>query len=232
MKDFIHILFIEPNRKIRKYITKSLRENGYQVTPAFSGREGIRLTSALHPNVILLDMELPSVNSCNILRTLRAQSDIIIIVISDSTEEKAKVLALDLGADDYITKPIGPAELMARIRTCLRRSLVYMTNHVYLSGDLRIDFGKHQVTLAGETVHLTQNEYRLLSLLANNAGRILTYDYILRTIWGPYERNNRILRVNMTNIRRKIEKNPSQPEYVFTETGVGYRMPENEYGKT
>ncbi|MGN0401833.1 MAG: response regulator transcription factor [Acetatifactor sp.] len=232
MKDFIHILFIEPNRKIRKYLTKSLRENGYQVTPAFSGREGIRLAAALHPNVILLDMELPRANSCNILRALRAQSDFIIIVISDTTEENAKVLALDLGADDYITKPIGPAELMARIRTCLRRSMLHMANHIYLSGDLRIDFGKHQVTLAGEKIHLTQIEYRLLTLLANNAGRVLTYNHILSTIWGPFENNNQILRVNMANIRRKIEKNPAQPEYVFTETGVGYRMAENEYEHT
>ncbi len=229
MNDSIHILFIEPNRIIRSYIAKSLRENGYQVTPAFSGREGIRQTCALQPNVILLDMELPSVDSCNILRTLRAQSDVIIIVISESTEEKSKVLALDLGADDYITKPIGPAELMARIRTCLRRTQTYAAKRVYVCGDLIINFEKHRVTLENEPIHLTQIEYRLLTLLARNAGRILTYNDILNIIWGPYETNNQILRVNMTNIRRKLEKKSSEPRYVFTKSGVGYFMPENEY---
>ena len=135
-----------------------------------------------------------------------------------------------MGADDYITKPFGTDELMARIRTSLRHSHSNSLNKTYKALDLEINFEKRLITLAGEQIHLTQIEYQLLTLLAENSGKVLTYNQIMSTIWGPYvDNNNQILRVNMANIRRKIEKNPAQPQYVFTEIGIGYRMLENEY---
>ena len=163
---------------------------------------------------------------------VRAWSSLPIIVISARTKEQEKVHALDAGADDYITKPFGTAELMARIRAALRHSNRLdsdseLYKRPYVCKDLTVDFDKRLVFLNGESIHLTQIEYRLVSLLARNAGRVLTYDKILTQIWGPYiERNNQILRVNMANVRRKLEKNPADPQYIFTEVGIGYRMAE------
>ena len=165
------------------------------------------------------------------LEQLRGWSHVPILIVSSCNEEQEKVAALDLGADDYITKPFYPNELTARIRTALRHSRGNAHSQVYKALNLEIDFDKRILRLEGKRVHLTQIEYQLLSLLAENAGRVLTYNTILRRIWGPYaEENNQILRVNMANIRRKIEQNPAQPQYVFTEVGVGYRMLENENG--
>ena len=134
-----------------------------------------------------------------------------------------------MGADDYITKPFGNAELIARIRTSLRHRHPRTQGQIYRAKDLEIDFDKRRICLSGREIHLTQIEYQLLTLLAENSGRVLTYHYLIQTIWGPYaDSNNQILRVNMANIRRKIEKNPAQPRYVFTEIGIGYRMLESE----
>ena len=156
------------------------------------------------------------------------------IVISARNQEKEKVAALDAGADDYITKPFGTSELLARIRTALRHSNKMNLDSVnnqkpYRAKDLIIDFEKRRVFLQKQDVHLTQVEYKIVSLLAKNAGKVMTYDSIIADIWGPYaDDNNRILRVNMANIRRKIESNPGEPEYIFTELGVGYRMLEDD----
>ena len=154
-------------------------------------------------------------------------------MLTAKSEDSDKKLVLSVGADDYITKPFGTGELMARIRTSLRHSHAQTPGHVYKALDLEIDFEKRLLRLRGEEVHLTQIEYQLLTLLAENSGRVLTYSYIMNAIWGPYmDNNNQILRVNMANIRRKLERNPAQPQYVFTEIGVGYRMRENENGGT
>ena len=156
-----------------------------------------------------------------------------IIVISARNSESEKVKALDAGADDYITKPCGNQELLARIRTALRHRRQPMETEtktpMYHADQLKIDFDKRRVVLGEEEVRLTQIEYKLVSLLAENAGKVITYESIIKDIWGPHaDTNNRILRVNMANIRRKIEENPAVPKYVFTEVGVGYRMLENE----
>lgn len=229
MNSRINILLIEDDRNIGSFITASLSGNGYRVTTALTGREGMSLAASLCPDVILLDLGLPDMDGCNVLRQLRSWSSISVIILSARTTEQDKVDALDLGADDYITKPFGTAELMARIRTSLRHSRTAAPDKVYKAAGLEIHFEKRLVCIDGEKVHLTQIEYQLLSLLAENAGRVLTYKFIMNTIWGPYaDGNNQILRVNMANIRRKIEKNPAQPQYVFTEIGIGYRMRENE----
>ncbi|MCM1185016.1 MAG: response regulator transcription factor [Lachnoclostridium sp.] len=223
------ILLIEDDKNLNNFITTVLESNDYKVMTAFSGREGISLTTSFCPNIILLDLGLPDMDGLVVLQQVRSWSSLPIIILSAHMSEEEKVAALDMGADDYITKPFGTAELMARIRTSLRHSHKESPNHIYKALDLEIQFDKRKVLLAGKDIHLTQIEYQLLTLLAENSGKVLTYGYIMNTIWGPYsDDGNQILRVNMANIRRKIEAQPAQPQYVFTEIGVGYRMLENE----
>ena len=171
-----------------------------------------------------------------IIKQVRTWASIPIIVISARTQEQEKVKALDLGADDYLTKPIGTSELLARIRTALRHSNRLNTDsplykRPFHARDLTIDFEKHLVTLGEKEIHLTQIEFKIISLLAKNSGRVMTYDAIISNIWGPYaDDDNSILRVNMAHIRRKLEQNPAEPQYIFTEIGIGYRMVEDEAG--
>ena len=187
------------------------------------------LAASLCPDAILLNLGLPDMNGYEVLQRLRSWSNVPIIIISKNCEEAKKVMALDSGADDYITKPFGTEELLARIRTALRHQRPFMPDSIYKARELEIDFNKRLVLLAGKEIHLTQIEYQLLTLLAENSGSVLTYNYIMNTIWGPYiDNNNQILRVNMSNIRRKIEKDPSNPEYIYTKVGIGYRMLKNE----
>lgn len=224
----INILLIEDDKSISSFIATSLEGNDYKVTAATNGKEGLSLAASLCPDIILLDLGLPDMDGMEVLRSIRSWSGIPIIIISARTKEHEKVQALDLGADDYITKPFGTNELMARIRTSLRHSHPKTPDHIYRALDLEINFEKRLIRLDGKEVHLTQIEYQLLTLLAENSGKVLTYSHIMNAIWGPYvDDNNQILRVNMANIRRKIEKNPAQPQYVFTEIGIGYRMLEN-----
>ncbi len=230
MNPKINILLIEDDKSIGSFITTALENYGYRVTTAFTGKEGLSLSASICPDVTLLDLGLPDLDGIEVLKQLRTWSSTPIIVISARTKEQDKVQALDLGADDYITKPFGTNELMARIRTSLRHSRPSTHNKIYKAADLIIDFEKRLITLEGQVIHLTQIEYQLLTLLAESSGKVLTYGYIMNTIWGPYmDDNNQILRVNMANIRRKIEKNPAQPQYVFTEIGIGYRMLESEH---
>ena len=183
------------------------------------------------PDVVILDLGLPDMDGIKILKSVREWSSMPIIVVSARTHERDKVEALDLGADDYITKPFGTSELLARIRNAIRHVRAsYLTPEgmqtgIFRSGGMVIDYDKHRVYIDGADANLTQNEYKLVSLLGRYAGKVLTYDFIIKEIWGPnMKTDNRILRVNMANIRRKIEKNPAQPRYIFTEVGVGYRI--------
>lgn len=229
MNSKTNILLIEDDKNTCSFIIDLLTRNGYHATSACSGREGLSLAAANCPDVILLDLCLPDVDGCEVITGLRRWSDNPIIVISARETEHDKVQALDLGANDYVTKPFGPAELMARIRACLRHRRTGSSGRIYRALGLKIDFKTGIVSLDGEVIHLTHVEYKLLSLLAEHSGCVLMYRDIMNVIWGPYsDSNNQILRVNMANIRRKIEKNPAQPQYVFTEVGVGYRMRENE----
>lgn len=187
------------------------------------------------PDLVILDLGLPDMDGMEILRTIRSWSRLPVMVVSARTHERDKVEALDAGADDYITKPFGSAELLARIRTAIRHTRTRLENDrlaqtgVFKAGKLAIDYDKHRVFLDGKDVHLTQNEYKLVSLLGMYAGKVLTYDFLIRELWGPGAKaDNQILRVNMANIRRKIEENPASPAYIFTEVGVGYRMIEGD----
>ena len=177
----------------------------------------------------------PTWTAFDIIRAVREWTALPIVVVSARMHERDKVEALDAGADDYITKPFGTGELLARIRTALRHTHASATSDslsrsgLFTVGNLTIDYNKHHVLVNGENVHLTQNEFKIVSLLGKNAGKVLTYDAILKELWGPAAKgNNQVLRVHMANIRRKIEENPAEPKYIFTEVGVGYRMAEED----
>lgn len=224
------IMIIEDELSILRFMTSLLSKNGYKVLTATTGADALLLIESHCPDLVILDLGLPDVDGINILRTLRSWSSMPVIVVSARTMEKDKVLALDLEADDYITKPFGTEEFLARIRMALRHARKGSSEEVLSQGlysvrDLVIDYNKHRVMLRGEIINLTQAEYRIVALLGQYAGKVLTYDFIMKELWGPRAgKDNRILRVNMANIRRKIEKNPAKPEYLFTEIGVGYRI--------
>lgn len=230
MNNKVKILVVEDEESISNFISTTLKANEYIVITARTGKEALSMIPSHCPDVVLLDLGLPDLDGMEVLQKIREWSNIPIVVVSARTEEADKVSALDLGADDYIAKPFGTSELLARIRTALRHSIKGMPNtaqDVFELRGLKINFDKRQVTVDGKDVHLTQIEFKLVSLLAKSAGRVLTYDSIITELWGPYAvKDNQILRVNMANIRRKLEKNPAQPQYIFTEVGVGYRMAE------
>lgn len=228
-----YLVLIEDEKNICNFMATTLTAHGYKVSTAPTAKAGISLITSGCPDLILLDLGLPDMDGMEVIKKLRSWTPVPIIVISARTNEHEKARALDWGADDYITKPFGTVELLARIRTSLRHSsqMQDMSSNEpkpYHCKDLTIHFENHVVTLDGKAIHLTQIEYKLLTLLAKNSGKVLTYTYLMEKIWGPYtDNNNQILRVNMANIRRKLEKNPGEPNYIFTEIGVGYRMVED-----
>ena len=230
----VSVLIIEDEKSICDFISKTLSGSGYKVITAANGRDGMALITSSLPDLVLLDLGLPDMDGIEIIKQTRKWSSMPIIVISARTQEKEKVKALDAGADDYITKPFGTNELLARIRTAIRHNNRLAnddtnSNRPYSAEGRVIDFEKRRVILDGKEIHLTRVEYKIVSLLAKNSGKVLTYDSLIDQVWGPYaDDNNRILRVNMANIRRKIEENPGEPKYIFTELGVGYRMLEDE----
>lgn len=225
------VLVIEDDKSIRNFFRTVLEANNYDVLIATTGAEGYSMVTSQCPDVMILDLGLPDMDGMTILKNVRQWSSMPVLVVSARTHEKDKVAALDAGADDYITKPFGTSELLARVRTAIRhaRATVLtaegMQTGQFRAGDLLIDYDKHRVYVGDRDVNLTQNEYKIVSLLGKYAGKVLTYDFIIKEIWGPNMQNdNRILRVNMANIRRKMENNPAQPRYIFTEVGVGYRI--------
>ena len=229
MLNKIKIMIIEDEDAISNFIATTLKANTYAPLVARSASEALSMIPSHCPDLILLDLGLPDMDGIEILKKIREWSSTPVIVVSARGEESDKVEALDLGADDYIAKPFGTSELLARIRTALRHSMKNTsgtsTADIFRTKGLMIDFDKRLVSVDGKDVHLTQIEFKIVSLLAKSAGRVLTYDFIITELWGPYAvKDNQILRVNMANIRRKLEKNPASPEYIFTEGGVGYRM--------
>lgn len=227
MHDRLQILIVEDEQLICNFLSALLGGNGYHILTAKNGREAISLAASHSPDLILLDLGLPDKDGLQIIQEIRSWSDIPIIVVSARQEEKEKVLALDAGANDYVTKPFGNSELLARIRTAIRLHSRFASSHVdsvFRIGDLCVDDDRRQVRIAGRPVHLTPIEYKIVHFLSQNAGRVLTHDQIIRHVWGPYASDSQILRVNMANIRRKLEPNPADPMYILTEVGVGYRM--------
>ena len=229
------IIIVEDDPGISKYLQAALRSHEYDTLLAPDGKTALEMIASHCPDIIILDLGLPDMDGMQILRRVRAWSKIPIVVVSARSHEQDKVAALDAGADDYLTKPFGTEELLARIRAAVRHTRTPIGSEsvantgIFKAGDLTIDYAKHRVFVAGRDAMLTQNEYKLVSLLGLHAGKVLTYDYLIRELWGPSAKSdNQILRVNMANIRRKIERNPAQPMYIFTEVGVGYRMIEGD----
>lgn len=225
------IVIVEDEKAIRNIMKMVFEANRFHVYSAQDGSEAMMLITSKCPDVIILDLGLPDMDGLKIIQNVRQWSEVPIIVVSARSLERDKVNALELGADDYITKPFGTAELLARVNTAIRHCVSTRSSNGFKQqndfqiGELTVDFKKKRVLINNEDVHLTQNEYKIVSLLAHNAGKILTYDFIIKNIWGPnLQSDNQILRVNMANIRRKIEKNTAVPEYIMTEIGIGYRM--------
>ena len=213
------VLIVEDEQSISSFISMILTANGYDTIIVNTGEEALTMISSHCPDLIVLDLGLPDMDGLEVLRSVRKWSSLPIVVVSARNHERDKVEALDYGADDYLVKPFG---------TSLSNPEIAQSGR-FTTGDLVIDYDKHQVLIHGENARLTANEYRIVSLLGKYAGKVLTYDFIIKELWGPKAKNdNQILRVNMANIRRKIEENPGQPKYIFTEVGVGYRMREGD----
>jgi two-component system, OmpR family, KDP operon response regulator KdpE len=220
------VLVVEDEQPIRRFLRASLTEQGYRVVEASTGEEGIKLAAGQPPDLVILDLGLPGLDGQDVLRRLREWLTAPILILSARDQEKQKVEALDAGADDYLTKPFGLGELLARMRTAVRHARPQTNEGTALQvGDLRIDLAARTVTLAGEPVHLTPLEYKLLVLLMRNAGKVLTHRYLLREVWGPHDvHEHHYLRVFVATLRRKIEPDSTQPRYILTEQGVGYRF--------
>lgn len=227
-----YVLIVEDEKNIRGLMQTILTSNGYGVLTAKTGEEAMMLLTSHCPDLVLLDLGLPDLDGQDFIAGVRRWSQVPIIVVSARTHERDKVLSLDLGADDYVTKPFGTSELLARVRAALRHASRHASisrSEVYRCKGLIVDWTRRRVILQGEDIHLTQNEYKIVAFLARYSGKVLTYDQIMQQVWGPNAvGDNRILRVNMANIRRKLESNPAEPQYIFTEIGVGYRMAESE----
>jgi len=221
----VNVVLIEDDRHIRRYVRASLEREAMRVFEADTGQEGLAIAATARPDLVIVDLGLPDIDGQDVIRQLRGWSSVPVIVLSGRTREEEKVGALDAGADDYLTKPFGVAELMARIRAQLRRQERCMTaDSAKVSfGAVTVDLTTRSVLRDGESVHLTAIEYRLLVALVRHAGRVLTHRQLLEEVWGPaHAENANYLRIYMANLRHKLEREPARPEYIVTETGVGY----------
>ena len=222
------VLVIEDEPQMMRFLRPALQGHGYRMVEATSGRAGITEAATRSPDLVLLDLGLPDIDGLEVTRRLREWSQVPIVVVSARGQEDDKVAALDAGADDYVTKPFGVRELLARLRVALRRTARTAPGEPRLTlGDLEIDLDLRRVSKAGEAVHLTPIEYRLVAELARNLGRVLTHSHLLRQVWGPgHAQDSHYLRVYMTQLRRKLEADPARPRFLITEAGVGYRLVE------
>ncbi len=219
------ILVIDDEKQIRRLLKVALTGHGYEVEEAACGLDGLNKATAYRPDLIILDLGLPDMNGLDVIRQLREWSRIPVIILSVKEHESDKITALDAGADDYVTKPFGMGELLARIRAALRHVAGAGDEPVLKFSDLVIDMARRRVTVNGMEIKLTPTEYDLMKNLAVHAGKVLTHRQLLRTIWGPsYENDTHYLRVYIGQLRRKIENDPSRPRHIITEPGVGYRL--------
>lgn len=223
----VTVVLIEDEKQIRRFVRTSLETVGMVVHDAETGKQGLIEAATRKPDLVIVDLGLPDTDGLDVIRDLRGWTDMPVIVLSARTREDEKVAALDAGADDYLTKPFGVSELLARIRAHLRRR-----NHGGASesplvrfGEVEVDLGLRRVSRDGVPVHLTPIEYRLLAALVRHAGRVLTHRQLLRDVWGPsHVESSHYLRIYMAHLRQKLERDPTQPEHIVTETGVGYRL--------
>lgn len=220
-------LIVEDERQIRHFVRTALEAEGWQVHEAGSVKQGLVEAGTRRPDLVIADLGLPDGDGIDMIRELRHWSSVSVIVLSARYEETEKVRALDAGADDFITKPFGVAELLARVRANRRRQQAARTDasEIFRCGDIEVDFASRLVRKGGREVHLTPIEYRLLGVLAANAGRVLTHRHLLREVWGPsHADRTHYLRVYMGQLRQKLEADPAQPVHILTETAVGYRL--------
>jgi len=222
------ILLIEDDSQIRRFLRASLITQGYELIEAGTGREGLALAAAQVPEVILLDLGLPDMEGLEVIKQLRSWSSVPIIILSARGQERDKVANLDAGADDYLTKPFGVGELLARIRVALRKSIPAEESQqtpIYSLGKIKVDFERRIVFRGQDEVHLTPIEYKLLSVLLKHRGKVVTHRQLLKEVWGSsYVEQNAYLRIFILNLRRKLEDDPTRPQYLLTEPGVGYRL--------
>ncbi len=221
------ILIIEDENQIRRFVRMALEEEGFTVLEAENGARGLIETSTRQPDLVIVDLGLPDYEGKEIIRQIRAWSEVPILVLSARDREEEKVAALNLGADDYLTKPFGIPELVARVRAHLRRRQTSdgQADPIVRFGDVVIDLGTRHVTRAGAEVHLTPIEYRLLQTLIKEQGRVVTHSQLMLEVWGPnYSQRSHYLRIYMGHLRQKLENDPAQPKFLLTELGIGYRL--------
>jgi two-component system KDP operon response regulator KdpE len=227
----VQVLVVDDERPIRRFLHTSLSPS-YAVSEAETGGEALQSVALHHPDLVLLDMGLPDMDGREVIRQLREWTLVPIIVLSVRDREQDKVAALDLGADDYLTKPFSAGELLARIRSALRHASKDETVAVYHSSDLVVNLGLRHVLVDNQPVQLTPTEYDILRSLVLHAGKVLTHKQLAQAVWGSeVEADSHLLQVNVSNLRRKVEKDPSRPQHIITETGVGYRLKEIETGQ-
>jgi two-component system KDP operon response regulator KdpE len=219
------VVIVEDEQQIRRFVRTALESEGCRVHETGTGKQGLIEAGTRKPDLVILDLGLPDLDGVAFLRDLRGWSRVPVIVLSARAGEDDKIAALDAGADDYLTKPFGVGELLARVRAALRRGAARGGEPVVTFGDVRLDLASRTVQRAGKDVHLTQIEYRLLAMLAANAGKVLTHRQMLLEVWGPsYVEHAHYLRIYMAQLRHKLEEDPARPRHLLTETGVGYRM--------
>jgi two-component system, OmpR family, KDP operon response regulator KdpE len=219
------VLVVDDERAIRRFLRASLGAHGYQVFEAATGQQGIEATATVRPDLIILDLGLPDLDGVDVTRQLREWSRVPIVILSVRGRDEDKIAALDAGADDYLTKPFSTGELLARIRVAMRHAARTAEEPVITTGDLVVDVAHRVVTVAGREVALTPIEYTLLKILALSAGKVLIHRHLLREVWGPgYDQDANLLRVNISKLRHKIEGDPTRPQHIVTEPGVGYRL--------
>jgi two-component system KDP operon response regulator KdpE len=219
------VLLVEDEVPIRRFLRAALLSQGYRLVEASTGADALTDAATRQPDVVILDLGLPDMDGLEVIHRLREWTSVPIIILSARGQERDKVGALDAGADDYVSKPFGPEELLARVRAALRRRRVGADGEAtFAVGQLVVDLAHRHVTVGGGEVHLTPIEYRLLSTLVRDAGKVLTHRHLLREVWGPHAQDAHTLRVHMAQLRRKLETEPANPRYVLTESGVGYRL--------
>jgi len=218
------ILVVDDEAPIRRYLRAALSAQGFNVYESASGEEALQAVLSHRPDIIILDLGLPDIDGIEVTRRLREWSQTPIIILSVRESEQDKIAALDAGADDYLTKPFGTGELLARMRVALRKQSSAANEPVFESKGLSVDFARRLVTANGQEVQLTPTEYDLLKILVTHAGKVITHHQLLRQVWGDGYDDMHILRVNISNLRGKIEPDPSRPTYIHTEPGVGYRL--------